>query len=54
MENTITISVTMLQELADFNRKEEARYRDFGLVETASWCEGKARAYEMLIETFSQ
>lgn len=53
MEKTVTISVKALQELAEFNRKEEARYRENGLLETASWCEGKARAYEMLIEAFT-
>lgn len=53
MEKTVTISVKALQELADFNRKEESRYREHGLFDTANWCEGKARAYEALIEHYA-
>jgi hypothetical protein len=52
-EKTITISVKALQELATFNRGEQERYTAMGLFSTANWCEGKARAYEMLIEHYS-
>jgi hypothetical protein len=49
----VSVPLALLKEMAQDNHAKSARYTELGLVEMAEWSEGRARAYEFLIENFS-
>ncbi len=49
----VSVPLSLLKEMAEDNRTKSARYAELGMVVMAEWSEGRARAYEFLIENFS-
>jgi hypothetical protein len=49
----VTISVSLLENLARLNREDQARCEEIGLESMAQWHEGRAMAYEFILSEYN-
>lgn len=49
---TVTVSVSLLENLIAVNLADQARYQALGLERMAQWHEGRAMAYKFLLTEF--
>jgi hypothetical protein len=49
----VTVSVSLLENLARLNREDQARCEEMGLEGMAQWHEGRAMAYEFILAEYN-